>query len=280
MLYLSTMKKTILYTVILALIVSISTGFGNMSYSDSLNHSAFQNGEWFKLRIHYGIFNASYATINLSETTLDSKPVYHIKGKGKSTGMLHWFFKVDDRYETYIDRNTVKPYRFIRDIDEGGYKKDIQIDFNYDTHQATVNDKKRKKVETISFKESTQDMMSAFYYLRNIVDHTSLTPGDEFNVPMFFDKENFDFKLKFLERDTIRTKFGKAPALKFRPYVMSGRVFKEKESLTVWISDDRNKIPLKLKAKLAVGSLTASLDDYKGLKHPFNIITKKKHKKD
>ncbi|EAS20912.1 conserved hypothetical protein [Flavobacteria bacterium BBFL7] len=235
---------------------------------------AFKKGEWFRFRIHYGVFNASYATMQVNEAKLNGKEVYHIKGKGKSTGLLHLFFKVDDRYETYIDRNTVKPYRFIRDIDEGGHTKDIQIDFDHDTGTAVINDKKHNKVDSIKIEPSTQDMMSAFYHLRTIVDINSLEKGDEFKLPMFFDKENFDFKLKFLGRDTIRTKFGKVPALEFRPYVQSGRVFKEEESLTVWISDDENKMPLKIKAKLAVGSLTADLDAFKGLKYQFKSLPK------
>jgi hypothetical protein len=89
---------------------------------------------------------------------------------------------------------------------------------------------------------------------------------------MFFDKENFDFKLKFLGREIIDTKFGKVASLKFRPYVQSGRVFKEQESLTVWISDDKNKIPVRLQADLAVGSIKADLEAYKGLKNSFKII--------
>ena len=60
----------------------------------------------------------------------------------------------------------------------------------------------------------------------------------------------------------------------FRPLVQSGRVFKEKESLTVWISNDQNKIPLRIKAELAVGSIKADLDAYKGLKHPFKVKAK------
>ena len=73
-------------------------------------------------------------------------------------------------------------------------------------------------------------------------------------------------------REIIKTKFGKVSCLIFRPYVQSGRVFKEKESLTVWISDDDNKIPLLIKADLTVGSLKASLIEFRGLKHSFKII--------
>jgi hypothetical protein len=89
---------------------------------------------------------------------------------------------------------------------------------------------------------------------------------------MFFDEENYEFKLKFLGRETIKTEFGKINTLIFRPYVMAGRVFKEQESLTLWVSEDENKIPLRIKADLAVGSLRADLESFKGLKHAMPII--------
>ena len=78
--------------------------------------------------------------------------------------------------------------------------------------------------------------------------------------------------MKFLGREVLRTRFGKVKTLKFRPFVDGGRVFKEQESVTVWVSDDQNKIPLMIKADLAVGSLRASLHEFKGLKHPFKIL--------
>lgn len=262
------MKRTFL---LLLTIFFTSTAFVS---DKSGQEPAFQVGEYFKFRIHYGIFNASYASLQIKNEQLNGKPVYHIIGEGKSTGLLDLFFGVDDNYETYIDRNTVKPYRFIRKINEGGYTKDIQIDFDHNNNSALVFDKEANKKYTQKIEPNTQDMMSAFYYLRNTVDHTALKGGEEFIVPMHFDDENFSFKLKFLGRETIRTDFGKISALKFVPYVQSGRVFKEKESLNVWISDDYNKIPLKIKAKLRVGSITADLTSYNGLKH--DIQFKKK----
>jgi hypothetical protein len=115
-------------------------------------------------------------------------------------------------------------------------------------------------------------MLSSFYYIRNQIDSDDLEQGDEMRLNMFIDDENMDFKLVFLGREVIKTKFGKVATLKFRPYVLAGRVFKEKESLTFWISDDKNKIPVKIAADLAVGSLDADLEAYKGLKHQFSII--------
>ncbi len=88
---------------------------------------------------------------------------------------------------------------------------------------------------------------------------------------MFFDDETTKFKLKFLGREDITTKFGVISTMIFRPLVQSGRVFKEQESLTVWVSDDDNKLPVRIKASLAVGSIKADLDSFKGLKNPFKI---------
>lgn len=243
------------------------------SYSiEAQSHQAFQGGEWFQFRIHYGVFNASYATIEVKDTSLNNKPVYHVVGQGKSTGLLHLFFKVDDNYETFIDKNNGVPYRFIRQIDEGGHTRNIQIDFDHNNRKALVFDKKRNTKNTYSIKKDVHDMLSAFFYLRNNLDVEGLKKGEVMNLNMFFDDENIDFQLKFMGREVITTKIGKISALKFKPYVLTGRVFKEKEGMTLWVSDDANRIPLKIKANLTVGSLDADINAFKGLKYPLEII--------
>ncbi len=235
-------------------------------------HSAFDSGEWFRFRIHYGIFTASYATIEVKDEVLNGMPVRHIAGEGKSSGFLSLFFKVEDYYETYIDKDEVKPYKFIRKINEGGYTKDIEIKFNHEKSQALVHDKKRNTKKTFTTHDNIQDMMSSFYYLRNNIKTSSLKKGDEQYVNMFFDRENYRFKLKFLGREVINTKMGKIACLKFRPYVQANRIFKEEESMTVWVSDDDNRMPVRIKADILVGSIKADLDAFKGLKHPFKIV--------
>ncbi|MBX2827108.1 MAG: DUF3108 domain-containing protein [Flavobacteriaceae bacterium] len=232
---------------------------------------AYEAGEWFKFRIHYGFVTAGYATLEVNDVVLDNKEVFHVKGYGKTTGLSRAFFKVEDDYQSYIDKEKDIPYRFIRNIDEGGYTKDIQIDFNHDTRKALVHNKKKNTKEWVNFPQDAQDMVSAFYFLRNRLDTSAMAEGETIDIDMFFDKENYKFRLKFLGREVIRTRFGKVPTLKFRPYVQSGRVFKEKESLTVWVSDDDNKMPMLIKADLAVGSLKASLTEFKGLKNSFKI---------
>lgn len=238
--------------------------------------SAFTKGEWFKFEMSYsGFLKAGNATLSVNETNLDGKEVYHVVGKGWTTGAIKWFFKVKDRYESYFDKNTGAPYKFIRKIDEGGHTKDVEIKFNHKKRTAEVNNKKHKSLKTIATEKDVQDMVSMYYYLRNSIDVASLKIGDEIKTNMFFDEENYGFKLKYLGKETIEIDINgsevKVKTLKFRPYVMAGRVFKEEESLTLWVSADKNKMPLKIKADLAVGSLRADLVAFKGLKHSFQI---------
>lgn len=235
--------------------------------------SAFDTGEWFRFKMSYSNWlKAGNATLTIKDGKINDKEVYHVVGKGWTTGMIKWFFKVKDRYESYFDKQTIMPYKFVRNIYEGGHTKDIEIDFDQTKHKAHVHNKKHKTKRIIDTKPNIQDMVSTFYYLRNNLKTDTLKVGDEVKVDMFFDEENYGFKLKYLGEETIGTDFGDIESLKFRPYVMAGRVFKEEESLTLWVSKDKNKVPLRIKADLAVGSLRADLEAFKGLKHPFRIV--------
>ncbi len=249
----------------LLLFLLITSGYSSL-YGQNL---PYQPGEHFKFKIHYGIFNAGYATLDLKEGNFKGKQLLHAIGKGWTTGISRWIMKVNDNYESYFDYKN-KPQRFIRKIDEGGYIKDVEMHFDHSNKKVLVIDKKKKKTSYHKIHDNIHDMVSVFYYLRNY-DIKGMKPGDEIQVDLFFDNEIYPFKLKLLGKETIRTKFGKMETLKFRPIVMSGRIFKEDESLTVWISDDANKIPVLIQAKLMVGSLKASLIEYKGIAHPLAL---------
>ncbi|MCJ7466395.1 MAG: DUF3108 domain-containing protein [Maribacter sp.] len=235
--------------------------------------SVFVPGEWLKFRLHYGWLNASLATLQVKSANINGEPAYHVVGKGQTTGLASVFFKVDDTYESYFGKKDGLPFRFIRKIDEGGYTKDVEINFDHKNDIAVLNDKKNNKKINFTLQDSVQDLLSAFYYLRNNYGFKDLVLGESIKLNMLYDDDGiFPFKLKYLGKEVLRTKFGKVECLKFRPYVQSGRVFKEQESLSLWVSNDENKIPIRIKADLAVGSIKADLDGYNGLKHQFKII--------
>jgi len=232
----------------------------------------FKSGEWLKYRMHYGMVNAGYATVEIKDTTHNSREAYHVIGNGWTTGFISMFFKVEDNYETSFYKDNLKPYHFKRRVNEGGHIISRDIYFDHKNNTAEIENHKYNKKQTVNI-ENVQDMISSFYYLRN-QNLEGMKDGDEIKIDMFFDAETFDFRLKYLGEEVINTKFGKVKCYILRPMVQSGRVFEADESLTVWVTADKNKIPVRIKAELAVGSLKADLEEFKSLANPFNLIIK------
>ena len=235
------------------------------------NHGAFKTGEWFKYKLRYGFLNAGYATLEVKDTIYNNKSNYFIKGKGWTTGMVKFFFRVEDVYQSIVDKNTLHPNYFIRRVDEGGYIKKKDIIFNQEALVARVENYKHKTSKTYKVPKGVQDMISSMYYLRN-TNLSDLKLNEEAYVSLFYDQKVNKFKVRFLGKEIIKTKLGKIKAIKLKPIVETGRVFKGKNSVTVWVSDDNNKIPLKIKADLVVGSLKAEIESFKGLANSFPII--------
>lgn len=235
------------------------------------NEDAYDTGERFVFRIHYEFVNAGYASLEVKEATVNNKSVFHVIGKGYTVGLSKLFFNVNDLYESYIDKETGNPYQFVRKINEGGYTKNQEGFFNQSENKVLVKDYKHSTEKTISIPKNTQDILSSFYYLRNYPGIDKIKPGESVDIDMFFDDKITKFRLKFMGREDIKTKFGVVSSMIFKPLVQTGRVFKENESLTVWISDDDNKLPVRIQANLLIGSLKADLDSFKGLKYPFLV---------
>ena len=233
--------------------------------SDSIS---FKHGEFLKYKIQYGLLNAGFASVELKKNDAINDSLFHAVGLGWTTGMVGFLFPVEDRYESYFTSTDLKPKHFIRKVNEGGYTQDKEVFFDFQSHKAKEINHKKDTEKSFFIQNNVQDMISSFYYMRN-VDLETLKENDSISVNMFFDGKMNPTKLIILGRETIKTKFGKIKTVKVRPLVMKGRVFKDEENVTLWISDDLNKIPLKIKASLLVGAAKAELIEYNGLVHPF-----------
>jgi len=235
-----------------------------------INQSSFTKGEFLRYDVSYGFFDAAKATLEVKPKSkeINGRKTMHIVGKGQSTGALRWFFKVNDHYETYIDEEAILPWKFVRHVREGGYKLDRNIDFDHYSNEAIVFEKDTKNY---AVKPNTQDLLSAFYYARTL-DLQNAKMNQEFVINTFFDMEMYPLKIKFLGREEVETKLGEFNCLKFRPMVEKGRVFKEEEDMTLWISDDNNKVPIRLKANLLVGSIKMDLVEHKNLSESLNQV--------
>lgn len=239
------------------------------SYSQKLrelNQKAFKEGEVLSFRVHYGFIDAGEAIVEIKETkTLGVRRVYHIIGTGRTISAFDWFFKVRDKYETYLDSSSIIPWLFIRRVDEGGYL--INQDMVFNQHKKTVNSNGKQ----FDVPDHVQDMLSAFYFARTL-DFQAAIGGQVFELPSFIDNEIWTLKIKFIRRETIKTDLGTFKCLLFRPIIQRGRIFKNEEDMNVWITDDENKIPVRGEAKIIVGSLKIDLKDYVNLANPISRI--------
>jgi len=249
-----------------SLIFSCNLIFGQNNSANSITR--FENGEVLEYRLHYGIFNTSYASLKLNNVELDNKSVYHAAGYGKTTGLARLFFKVEDYYDSYFDTSTINPLFFKRNIDEGGYTKNLEIVFDQEKQLAYINNIKEQKRTEIKTEPNSQDLISSLYYLRKFFQTEKIKENEFFNINMFYDSKNRFFELQYLGKEVIRTRFGKIECLKFKPTTKRSRIFRGEGSITIWLSNDQNRIPVRIQADLLIGSIKADLNNFDGLVAP------------
>ncbi|RYY82286.1 MAG: DUF3108 domain-containing protein, partial [Chitinophagaceae bacterium] len=196
---------------------------------------------------------------------LNNKPVYHITATGKTTSSLEWISKVNDRYETFVDTGTLQPYKFVRNLQEDSYRKFETVTFNRTANTAITNDGVFKVPGCV------QDVMSSLYYARNI-NFDLYKPGDKITFNMFIDNEVYNMYIRYEGKDNIKTKYGKFRAIKFKPLLIKGTVFEGGEKMTVWVSDDENRIPIRVETPLKVGSVKVDMMGYQNLRYPLSSL--------
>lgn len=231
------------------------------------SNKAFKRGEKLTYRIHYGLINAGEATLEVKEdsTIIGKRKTLHLVGRGRSLGAFNWFFKVKDKYESYLDEESLMPWLFVRNVEEGNYKINRTVMFNQYKKKAVVDD------STYKVPEYCQDLLSAFYYARTL-DLQNLNVNDTVRINTFFDFENYPLMIKYVGKDTLDSDIGDIKCLKFKPLLQVGRVFKEEEDMTVWISDDPNKVPVRVQANVVVGSIKMDLSKSEGLVSQLALI--------
>lgn len=234
----------------------------------SVENSAFTRGEKLTFRVYYqsmltGKVTAGEANLEVKKksATKNGRESYHIVGTGHSKGAFNLFFKVNDRFETFVDEEAIIPWYFIRRTREGGYKKDDEVTFNQSKGIAVS----RNAVKKIP--PNSQDILSVFYYARTL-DITGVMPNESFPLSFFLDDSLYVSKIVFLGREQIKTEVGTFNCLKFKPMVIKGDVFSEPYPMELWITDDKNRVPVMVSSAVIVGSVKMELISYEGLRNP------------
>jgi Protein of unknown function (DUF3108) len=238
-----------------------------------IRNVAFKVDEEVSFTVYYAVaglyVTAGTATFTSKLETVNNRPVYHVTGEGKTNGSYDWIYKVRDKYETYIDTTTMQPLKFVRNVNEGGYKIYQNITFNKTANTAIATDGVFKVPACV------QDVVSAMYYARNI-DFSKLRPDDKIPFSMFLDNEVYNMYIRYVGREEIKTRYGKFMALKIKPLLLKGQIFEGGENMTVWVSDDANHIPVRVESPLVVGKVKIDMMSHANLRHPLSSLLKKK----
>lgn len=237
----------------------------------NIKNTSFKAGEKLIFKVYYNAsfiwVNAGTAAFSVEPEEMNGRDVYHVSGVGRTAKSYEWFYKVNDKYETYLDKETLLPHRFIRNVNEGGFRINQDITFSQAKRQA-VSDRK-----VYSIPQCTQDVLSAIYFARNI-DYSKYKPGDKIPFNMFLDDKVYSLYIKYVGKETVKTKFGVYNSIKIVPLLIEGTLFTGGEKMTVWVSDDKNHIPLRISSPILVGSIKVDLMDYQNLRNPFDGLVK------
>ena len=259
------MKLLIIHKKIFFLLVAI---IGFLSIIAQENEHVFQRGEELKYWVYYdapllGKVYAGKATLEVSKDRdiFNGRSSYHAIGKGRSTGSFDFFFRVRDRFESWFDEEDLRPYRFLRRTNEGGYIVNDDVDFDY--HKMSATSRQRE----IPILLNTYDMVSAYYFARNL-DVENIQIDDTFPIDFYLDDSVYTSVIVYKGVEIVETSMGKFRCMKFMPMVVTGEVFDNPYPMSIWITDDRNRIPILVKSEIIVGSIKGELFEFKNLKYP------------
>lgn len=240
-------------------------GFCQISTLDSIvENTAYNVGEELRYEVKYGLMKGGEASIKMDLFPSGDSFLYHVKAVAITTGMAAKIARIYDIYESYIDIRTGYPVKSIRNIRENNYSRYNEVLF-FREQNYVMSLKSGKH----SVPYNTLDILSAFYYARRYLFDKKISKGETIDITTYHEDELFPLKIKYIKTERVKTKFGKIECLKFVPVLEKNNPFKKEDDLQIWISNDGNYVPVKIKMRLPVGNAKINLIGYKNLKNDF-----------
>ena len=246
----------------------------------SINY-AYKAGETitYKVAYNWGFLwvNAGEAVFKIRSMKVDGKNAFYFYANGTSLKKWDWVYKVRDTYESFTDMDALRPLRFRRNTLEGKYSVNNDYKFDYEkgkVYTATENSNKPYSKDTISLAPCTFDVLSMIYEARNI-DYSQYRKNDKIPISLIIDGKIYNLYIRYMGKDVLKTRDKEVyKCVKFKPMLVEGSLFLAGENMTVWVTDDQNRVPVLIEAKILVGSIKAYLSQMSGLK---NSVTSRIH---
>jgi hypothetical protein len=261
---------------------TLAAGFSQNAHAQCLiSNKAFGEGEQIRYTVSYNWgpvwVDAGLVTFTVTGDTFRGEKALHLKGTGKSFASYDILFKVRDYFDSWIDPESFITFDFKRQTYEGGYKLINTLYFDRNAKKVISNTKTNnnpQRTDTLPIRPCTFDMLSAIYYTRTL-DFSDVRPDTKQHVTVLIDDAYFDIYLRPLGKEIVESTDGrKYRCIKFAARMVQGTIFKGEEDVLVWVSDDANKVPIYIEAKIIVGTVKAYLKDAKGLRNPTTSVVK------
>ncbi len=246
----------------------------------AVNNTAFAAGEKLTYRIYYhsaltGSVTAGKAVFEVSAESrkISGRETHHIVVDGSTQGAFNFFYKVKDRFESFVDIESLLPLLFLRRINEDGYIRNQDQVYDHVNRVVHFKDNLQGTQSKIPVPAGTHDILSAIYYLRN-ADVFAQEEGNTVKLRYVFADSLYTSQIRIAGYETVQTGIGKVSCIKVQPQVLTGSVFSEQYPLTVWVSNDKNRLPVMARSEILVGSVRMELVSWSGLKNPFSALKK------
>lgn len=240
----------------------------------TLTNKAYQPGEKMVFKFYYNWkvlwLSAGEMVFKVDHTRLEGDTALHLRVDGATYKSYEWFYKVRDIYESYIDPETMLPYRFARDVNEGGFIIKEQYDFGEKREKVFTKNFKKQPVakDTFDIHSCVHDVVSAIYYARNI-DYSRYDVGDKIPIDVFIDRKVYSLYIRYMGRSKVETKLGTFDTYILKPLLVDNDYFDGGEEMTLYVTADKNRLPVRIESPLTVGTVKVDLISFGGLRHPF-----------
>ncbi len=256
------------HKVFFILIFILLAGFDTVYADEPVRYGP---GEKLRYNINFSFVPAGDAYLSVERDTLKDREVWHIILLGRTSGLADVVYKVRDRYECFMDPVTQLPIKAIRDIREGNYRRYNEVIFNYDARKdsAVVYSQHRGKIVV---PKNIYDILTGFYYFREHYAGYPFRMKETVDIRTYFTDEVWPLRLCYLGKEVVKVNGKKVRCLKFGPVTEVGRAFKSENDMAMWLTDDENFLPVKIRINLKVGSFRVDLKEYEGLHYPFSAL--------
>jgi len=233
---------------------------------------AYGHGEELHYVMSYGIITGGRGVLSVRDTVLNGRKVQHMVGSAHTVGLADAVYKIRDKYESFVDVKTDLPVKSIRNIREGRYRYYNEVLFEHGPDSTKIISQRSGEKYVAP---NIYDIVSAFYIARKNHFNDSMVKGQIIEFMTYFGDKQYPLRIRYRGIETINTKFGKLECYKFSPVTEVGRSFKTEDDMHVWITRDQNRIPVRIKFNLVVGSFTCDLEQFRGLQNPFSSFVPK-----